>query len=259
MLEKTQKSTSRRLHLIDELRGFWILNMLIYHGIWDLIYIFGVRWNFFAADWVGLWQQVGASSFIFISGFCWQMSRKPFKRGMEVFLAGLVITIVTLLVMPDSQVLFGILTLMGSCMLLMIPLDKIVRNIPPWLGVIASLIFFLILYPINDGYLGFANYKLIALPRELYSSLFSSYLGLTEPGFFSTDYFPLLPWFAMFIQGYFFYSCLNKYKETKISQKILNLLELSLCPFFGWVGRNSLIIYMLHQPLTYGLLYLIMM
>ena len=257
MLEKMKKTPKTRLHLIDELRGFWIVNMIIYHGIWDMIYIFGSGWTWFGSDWVKLWQQIGCSSFICISGFCWQMSKKPFKRGMQVFLAGLIITVVTLLVMPSSKVIFGVLTLLGSSMLLMIPLDKVVKKMNPWIGVIGALLLFLIFYPVNNGYLGFGPLRLIALPRELYANLFTSYLGFTEPWFFSTDYFSLFPWFFMFVQGYFLYSCLNKNMQSTAAQKTIHMLEKSICPFFGWVGRNSLVIYMLHQPITYGLLYLI--
>lgn len=257
MLEKIKKSSVGRLHMIDELRGFWIVNMIIYHGIWDMIYIFGSHWTWFGADWVKLWQQVGCSSFICISGFCWQMSKKPFKRGMQVFLAGLVITMVTLLVMPSSQVIFGVLTLLGSSMLLMIPLDKLFQKINPWLGALGSLLLFLVVYPVNDGYLGFGPLRLIALPSSWYTNLFSSYLGFTEPWFYSTDYFSLLPWFLMFVQGYFLYSCLYQNAKSSVSTKIIGILEKSFCPFLGWVGRNSLIIYMLHQPVIYGVLWFI--
>jgi len=256
-MKKARTYATKRLHLIDELRGFWIINMIIYHGIWDMIYIFGSDWKWFGSDWVELWQQVGCSSFICISGFCWQMSKKPLKRGLQVFMAGLVITIVTLVVMPNSRVVFGVLTLLGSSMLLMIPLDKLFKKINPWLGVFASLLMFLILYPVNSGYLGIGPYRLIALPDEWYSNLLSSYLGFTEPWFYSTDYFSLLPWFLMFVQGYFLYACLYKNSQSTASQKVLRILEKSLFPLFGWVGRNSLIIYMLHQPITYGILYVI--
>lgn len=257
-MNTTQKEKKVRLHLVDEYRGFWIINMLIYHGLWDWVYIFGYKCAWFESEYNIIWQQWGCWSFIFISGFCWQMSKHNFKRGLEVFFAGLLITVVTLIFMPESRVVFGVLTLLGSSMLLMIPCETFFKKIPPLVGATLSFLIFLFVYPINDGYLGFFNIKLITLPEELYSSLFSSYLGFTQPGFYSTDYFSLLPWFFMYSVGYFTYSFLLK-SNTKpnIREASLRILSKSLCTPVGWVGRNSLIIYMLHQPIIYGLLTLL--
>lgn len=243
-----------RLHLIDEYRGFWIVNMIVYHGIWDLVYIFGCNWQWFKSDITFFWQQWGCWSFIFISGFCWQMSKKNLKRGLEVFGAGLLITVVTLLVMPDSRVIFGVLTLLGSSMLLMIPCDVLFRKINPLLGAIVSFVLFLFVYPINDGYFGFFTMKLIALPRELYSSMLGTYLGFTQPGFWSTDYFSLFPWFFMYVIGYFTYSLIFGGEEGAGKTAVKRFMAKSICPPLGWVGRNSLIIYILHQPVVYGIL-----
>lgn len=253
-MEKTETKKRPRLYLIDEYRGFWIANMIIYHGIWDLVYIFDVDWKWFQSDLAFVWQQWGCWSFIFISGFCWQMSRKNLKRGLQVFGAGLLITIATLLFMPDSRVLFGVLTMLGSSMLLMIPCDKLFRNINPWIGATVSFLIFLFVYPVNNGYFGFGGVEMLTLPRVLYSSLFGSYLGFTEPGFWSTDYFSVLPWFFMYLIGYFTYSVVFKGKEGRGKAITKQIMEKSICPPLGWIGRNSLIIYMLHQPVIYGIL-----
>lgn len=257
----------QRLHLVDEYRGFWIVNMIVYHGIWDLVYIFGCNWQWFRSDVAFIWQQWGCWSFIFISGFCWQMSRHHIKRGLQVFLAGLVITVVTLVFMPSSRVIFGVLTLLGSSMLLMVPFDKLYkiceRRVSGFslMGAIASFVIFLFVYPVNDGYFGVAGIKMIELPSGLYSNLLGSYLGFTEPGFWSTDYFSILPWFFMYLVGYFTYSfCMKPRCQTSDAslaletQTAVGILSKSICPPLGWVGRNSLIIYMLHQPVIYSIL-----
>ena len=260
-MENVKKSIvqdRRRLHLIDEYRGFWIVNMIVYHGIWDLVYIFGYQWKWFQSDLAFVWQQWGCWSFIFISGFCWQMSRHNIKRGLQVSFAGLVITVVTLVFTPEVRVIFGVLTLLGASMILMILCDKLFqickRSVPCFslIGAIASFVLFLFFYPVNDGYLGFVGMEMIKLPRALYSNLFTTYLGFTEPGFWSTDYFSMLPWFFMYLVGYFTYSFCMK---PRCQQKpMLRILSKSICSPLGWVGRNSLIIYMLHQPVIYGIL-----
>lgn len=255
-MEVSEKKKRPRYYLVDEYRGFWITNMILYHGIWDLVYMFDVDWKWFQSDFAFFWQQWGCWSFIFISGFCWQMSRKNLKRGLQVFGAGLLITVATLVFMPDSRVLFGVLTMLGSSMLLMIPCDKLLRNLNPWMGAVVSFLIFLFVYPVNSGYFGFGGVEMLILPRELYSSWIGSYLGFTEPGFWSTDYFSILPWFFMYLVGYFTYSVLFKGEEGKGKALAKRVIEKSICPPLGWIGRNSLIIYMLHQPVIYGILML---
>lgn len=246
-----------RFHFIDEFRGFLIINMIAFHAIWDLVYIFGYDWRWFESQGAFVWQQAACWGFILLSGFCWQMSRKALKRGVLVFGAGIVITLATLIFMPDSRVIFGVLTMIGSSMLLLIPCSKLLSKINPYVGVVFSFLLFLFVYPVNDGYLGIGDVELISLPRELYSSMLSTYFGFPEPGFWSTDYFSILPWFFLYVTGYFLYSVYRRIIKSVIGEKITQLLSTSICPPLGWMGRNSLIIYMLHQPIVYGVLFIL--
>lgn len=246
----------KRFYFIDEYRGFWMINMILYHAIWDLVYIFHCDWQWYKSQTAFYWQQAICWSFIFISGFCWQMGKQKFKRGLQVFGAGIVITLATLIFMPDSRVIFGVLTLLGSSMLLMIPCDKVFCKINPWVGAIASFIIFLFVYPVNDGYLGFGGTELLVLPAAFYGNWFTTYLGFPMPGFWSTDYFSIVPWFFLYTTGYFMYRILFQGQEGRGKVWIKERLGKSICPPLGWVGRNALIIYMLHQPVVYGILML---
>lgn len=203
------------------------------------------------------WQQWICWSFIWLSGFCWQMGSKPWKRGAEVFLGGVVITVATILFMPDSRVIFGVLTLLGSSMLLMIPLHRIFKKIPGIIGALTSFFLFLFTYSVNSGYFGFGKHRIVALPREWYANLFTTYFGFMEKGFFSTDYFSILPWFFLFATGYFCYSIVfaQRSSEKIANCPLVRFMKKSFCPPLGWIGKNALIIYMLHQPLIYGVLY----
>lgn len=250
-MKQKKPFSPHRLHLLDEYRGLVILNMVAYHAIWDLVYIFGHRWQWYASEGAHIWQQFICWSFILLSGFCWQMSRNHLKRGLLVFAGGIVITAATLLFMPDSQVIFGILTLLGSAMLLMIPCHKVLQKIPPVVGSISAFLLFLFTRFINHGYLGIGTFWTITLPREWYANLITTYLGLPEPGFYSTDYFSIFPWFFLFVTGYFIYGIYAMHGNT-----LIKFLQKSICPLLGWIGRHSLVIYMLHQPIVYGTLYI---
>ena len=106
----------QRLHLLDALRGFLMINMIAYHGLWDLVYLFGVQADWYKGPGAYLWQQFICWTFILLSGFCCSFSRNHLRRGLLVFGGGGVISLVTCVLMPGSRILFGVLTCIGSCM-----------------------------------------------------------------------------------------------------------------------------------------------
>ena len=73
--------------------------------------------------------------------------------------------------------------------------------------------------------------------------------GFLPFDFYSTDYFALLPWLFLFWAGYFLHFCMGRQR--------MEPLRRSVCPALGWMGRHSLLLYLLHQPVIYGLLALI--
>ena len=251
-----QETKKVRLHLIDEYRGFVVLNMIVYHAIWDLVYIYGVDMQWYKSDMTFIWQQWGCWSFILVSGFCWQMSKKPLKRGLMVFGGGLLVSLVTILVMPSSRVMFGVLTFLGSAMILMMPIDLVCKKINALLGAIGSFLLFAFTYSINRGYFGFFKIEILELPDAWYANLFTTYLGMSEPGFFSTDYFSLFPWLFLYICGYFCYNLVFKSGAKSETKTVPTIMQKSVCPPLGWIGRKSFIIYLLHQPVTYAVLML---
>ena len=241
-----------RYAFIDALRGLCIVSMIAYHTMWDLVYIFGANIPWFRSDYASLWQQSICWCFIFLSGFCWNFGRKHLKRGLLVFGGGLVITAVTMLVMPEDRIIFGVLTLIGTCMLVMIPLDKIAVKIPPLVGFIICFIVFLIVKNVPKEYIGFGDSVLYELPQFLYKNYVTAFFGFKFRGFFSADYFPLIPWIFLFVSGYFFFKLLDRKGIIKKWKKTEPKKE-----FFTFIGRNSFWVYMAHQPVVYGILYII--
>lgn len=247
-MEKTLRRP--RYELLDTLRGLTVLSMVVYHGTWDLVYLFGVDWEWYGGAGAHIWQQSICWTFILLSGFCWGMGRNPLKRGLIVFVGGLVVTAVTLLFMPDSRIIFGILTFTGSAMLLMIPLDKLFCRLPPVPGLIISGLLFALTKNINAMRIGIGPWQL-PLPGGLYRGWLATYLGFTDFSFWSSDYFSLIPWIFLFCAGYFLCKLCSPHKE-----KMQLLLGKGIRPL-NFIGRHALIIYMVHQPVVYGVLYLI--
>lgn len=241
-----EKRMKKRYTLLDVVRGFTLISMIFYHTIWDMVYMFDVRMPWFQSEAAFVWQQSICWTFILLSGFCWSLGRRKLRRALLVLGASGVISLVTLFVTPESRILFGVLNGIGTGMLLMIPLDKVLCKCSPYAGAVISFGLFLLTRNVNDGSLGFGNLKLVSLPEGWYANLFTAYLGFPEPGFYSSDYFAVFPWIFLYITGYFLYGIFQK-------RDWLRHLRVSCMPL-EWLGSRSLIIYLLHQPIVYGML-----
>lgn len=240
-----------RYPILDDIRGITLISMMLFHAMWDAVYIYHKDITWYHGKGAYIWQQSICWTFIFLSGFCWSFGNKKWKRGLTVFSWGLIITVVTLVFMPEDRVVFGVLTLLGTCMLVMIPMDKVLKHIAPSVGILLSMILFLVFRNINRGYLGFEGWNLLPLPSFMYANIVTTFLGFPEVGFYSTDYFSLFPWLFLFWTGYFF----NRLCTAK---GYLELLKNKGIGLFEMIGKNSLLIYMLHQPLIYGILFVLM-
>lgn len=233
-----------RYHALDSIRGITLISMIAYHAVWDFVYLFGMDWAWFRTDAAYVWQQSICWTFILLSGFCWSMGKHRLRRGLTVFAAGALLTVCTLVFMPAQRVVFGILTLLGSCMLLLLPLEGILIRIRPARGFAAVMALFFLCRNVNTGYLGFGAGNVAELPEALYRNYLTSFLGFTDNGFYSADYFSLIPWLFLFQAGYFGYRIAKE-------KGWLNRLTKGRIAGIGWLGRNSLLIYLLHQPVIY--------
>lgn len=242
---------TERYTLLDIVRGAALIEMMLYHGLWDLVFAFGVDIPWFRSEGAYIWQQSICWTFIFLSGFCVSLGRRRLKRAFVVLICSAVISIVTIIAMPYAAVKFGVLTLIGSCMLFMIPLDSAFSKIPAEVGAFVSFLLFLITKNIPFGSLGFEGFIITPLPECLYRNLFTAYIGFPPADFSSSDYFPLIPWFFLFSAGYFTYHVLRKHD-------LLKYLSAFRFPPLEWAGRHTLILYMLHQPVIYGAIWLVM-
>ena len=243
---KVQRQKAGRLAGLDTIRGITLLSMMLYHTCWDLVFLFGKKIPGYSGLGGYVWQQSICWTFILLAGFCWSLGSHHLKRGLIVFGSGILITFVTLLVMPESRVIFGVLTLIGSCMLLLIPMEKLLLKLRAEIGLAGSFLLFLLFRNVNTGYLGFENWNILKLPDGFYENLFTTYLGFPQKGFFSADYFSLLPWFFLFLTGFYLYQLVQK---NHMMEKLFSWRV----PGFDVIGRHSLLIYLLHQPAVFGI------
>ena len=239
------KVSANRYALLDELRGLDLISMMCYHGLWDVVFLFGVQLPWYTGMPGHLWQQSICWVFILLSGFCLPMGHHPYKRGALVFGAGALVTAVTLLFMPEDRVVFGVLTFLGSAMLLTGLLEPLLKKIPPAAGLAVSAVLFALTYHLDERWLGFGGLRL-ALPDAWYANYFTAFFGFLPFDFYSTDYFALLPWLFLFWAGYFLHGVVGRAR--------MEPLRRSVCPALGWMGRHSLVLYLLHQPVIYGVL-----
>ena len=231
--------------MLDTVRGLCILSMVAYHGMYDLVDIFGLPSAWYTGLPGYIWQQSICWTFILLSGMCWQLSRHHVKRGLLLVGCGAAISLITWLAMPSQRILYGVLNLLGLSALLLIPLDKLFRKVPAWAGLGGALLLFALTKNVSRGSLGFEGLVLCPLPEWLYATDLFAVVGFPSPGFWSTDYFPLLPWFFLFCAGYFLWGLLSQSERAK------ELLAPGVRPL-SFLGRHSLVIYLAHQPVLMG-------
>lgn len=241
---------SKRYTILDIIRGLALIGMTIYHGMWDLVYIYDVDIPWYKSEAAFIWQQSICWTFILLSGFCWNLGRKKLKRGLIVFGCSIVVSVVTAIFLPNASIMFGILSLIGTAMLVMIPLDKVFSKVSPYIGVAVCFALFVLSYNVNVGTLGFGDWEIVELPKVLYANVFTAYLGFPAPDFYSSDYFSVIPWLFLYQTGYFLYGVFKKHDWLK------HLSAISIKPL-EWIGRHSLLLYMLHQPVVYGVLFVV--
>jgi len=246
-----------RAGFLDETRGFCIILMVLYHTAYNIIYIFGwditltggtrLLYFLFNSPVLRFAQPFVAGIFIFISGIVCRYSRSNLKRGLIALALGLGITAFTLYFMPDQAIYFGILHFLGSSMILFAVFRQTLDKVSPGLGLLICLILFALTLGIRWGFVGIPGLWALYFPASW------EQIGWLIPfGFAATgvDHFPLLPWLFLFLAGSYL-------GVAFISRDMPYFFYRNRSLFFASVGRRAIIIYVLHQPIVFGVLYCI--
>lgn len=222
----------KRIWELDAFRGICILGMVIVHFMYDLIDLYGiVDWEY--PTWFLFIQRWGGVLFLLISGISATLGSRSVRRGLIVLGAGMLVTLFTFGMYKFANfhksiiIYFGVLQCLGTCMILWWAF----KRLPTWaLAVLGA--------------------AMVAVGMYLDTVILVDYpwlvpFGFTYEGFQSSDYFPLLPNLGFFLLGTVLGRTVYGKKESLLGDTGRNNPILrALC----WCGRQSLWIYLLHQP-----------
>ncbi len=216
-----------RIWELDALRGLFILCVILVHLIYDLQV--WLELDLPLPKLYHIIQDNGGILFVLLSGICVTLGSRSIRRGLFVLLCAMCISLVTAIFAPEEIILFGVLHLLGICMILY----PLYRKLPTWLiGVIALILICL----------GFWFTTLRVESHYLFP------LGLIYEDFFAGDYFPLFPNLGYFMMGVVLGRTLYRKKETLFPRFPA---QAAVVRFFSFCGRHSLWIYLIHQPVFY--------
>ena len=225
-----------RILWIDVIRGVSILAMITFHFAFDLMYFgFAKSDLIYQPDW-RLFERMIAFSFLFIAGLSLFITHGSLikwnsfiKRYGVTAICAVLISTVTYVLFNGDMIRFGILhaiSVSGLISLLLLRLNSF------FLALLAVIIFL-----IN-----------LIIPQPVEGDYFWQWLIYTNETPHSLDYRPIIPWITPFILGMASYQLFKKWGLLETSNTII-YRELSI---LSWLGRNSLIIYLIHQPILFG-------
>lgn len=253
--KNTALPSFQRLPFIDWLRGFSIFLMIIYHFCYDLDFFGYIDTIFGRGYWmpfryvivIGFLSLVGVSLVIvhsetFSKGIRWSSMK---KRSWQLVLACIAVTVSSYFIAPDKLTVFGILQFVLVASWLALPF----LNRPLTAFVLGIIVFTL-------GH---------TVSNSIFDPIYVHWIGMYETKRVALDYAPIFPWFGIVLLGiplaYWFLGSETGNKLAKLElSKTQRMSWLQLNHFnrwLEWMGKHSLVIYLVHQPLLFGLFYVV--
>lgn len=217
-----------RLLEVDACRGLAIVLMVAFHLVADLKDFYSAPVEYMSGPWYYTGRAT-AGLFIFLAGISCTLHTRHLRHGLRVAAAGVLVTAATYIYSPDTFVRFGILQFL-ACAIWSYPL---LRRLPvPWLLLLAAVPLYLGTVTVR-----MSSDNLLLLP-----------FGITASEFVTMDYYPLFPWYGVFMAGAVFG------KRYYADRKPL-FPRLRFSPWLVWLGQHSLAVYLAHQPVLLLILY----
>jgi uncharacterized membrane protein len=239
-LHRTRRS---RIPLVDAVRGTAILAMFVFHLTWDFSYFGYIDSLFVFARPFSIFAETIGSTFLALAGASLVLAHVPvFRAGAYVrhlamvIAAAAAVSLATYIFIPEGFIFFGILHCIALASLIALPF----LVLPWWPAALAAIL-------------------AIAAPRFFVSPSFDApvwwWTGLStfEPR--TNDYWPILPWLALLLCGVALVKIGDRFALREFSARWQPRNVSSRALVFG--GRHSLAIYLLHQPVFFGLVWLL--
>ena len=248
------KNMTSRFYEIDILRGIAVILMIFYHFFFNLDYFHILAMP--SLFWIQQSFGVITILFILIAGISLSLAafkakdskiitKKFILRGIKLFSIGMFITIVTWIYPHNGFITFGVLHFIGLSTILAIPFLINVGKKQNKMSWTIPLLF------------GFVVLALTPIIQKIHGPLYLAPLGIHPILFYTLDYEPLFPWFTVILigiaLGFLLYP--NGKRRFDLPSKIQNIPNI-LKPL-SFLGQHSLIIYLIHQPIILGILYLV--
>lgn len=224
----------RRVFEADFLRGFAILLMVAFHFSFDLNYFgyvdiniyHGAFWKNFRVVIVSIFLVVMGASLVF--AYSGGVNKTKFqKRLLLLGGAAALITFATIFVFPRSWIYFGIIHFVFVATIVGVLFVR-----APWVSLVL-------------GILIIAGYQSGHLSTSFIYDFLRPHLSLP---YYTEDIVRFFPWFGAVLIGIFMGNRLFlglKVPQVNVTEKI------------AFLGRHSLLIYLVHQPLLFGPMMLI--
>ena len=228
----------KRITIFDTVRGFTMISMAGFHACYDLAYLYGWDMPWFTQTvFQDIWRASISWVFLFIAGWMCTLSRNNAKRAAKYAAAALVVWTATTLVSVDDSVNFGIIFCMAACTAIIAFARPALDRVPAVWGIAICLILFACTW---------------SIPKAAYPIPYLAWLGFPGPDFVSGDYYPLIPFFFMYLTGFFAAHAARKSSREAPAWAYENPI-----PALASLGRHALPFYLLHQPIILGILELV--
>lgn len=238
---------------LDLLRGFAVLLMIVHHVAFDLRFLFGVQGlEFESSFWVdSLIRPLFLMVFLGVSGISTSFSRNNVKRGVRLLAVAIVFSLATIIINAYIVPGFGViyfnvlhcisLTTLFYAWLTRGETDETSREKNNTKITIAAglILFFGLTLPLVPE---------LQVLRSNWLMPFG-FRPLDQP---VMDYMPLLPWSGIYLLGTLIGRGLYRDRRSQfpgVSRPALRLMSPLL-----FMGRHALPVYLVHQPVVYGLL-----